>query len=67
MTYTFTLTGLTCTACQKITQKRIGTLPGVTQVEVVVPSGETRVESTQLITADQINEVLKDTSYFIKK
>lgn len=64
-TQTFRLTGLTCQACKKITEKRIGTLPGVTHVEVNVSNGSTYVESEEPITSVQINEVLKDTPYFI--
>ncbi|MBI5019019.1 heavy-metal-associated domain-containing protein [Candidatus Gottesmanbacteria bacterium] len=63
---TFTLTGLTCQACKKITEKRIGTLPGVFRVEVTVADGSVRVESADPITNVQINEVLSDTPYFIE-
>lgn len=65
-TQTFTLTGLTCPACKKITEKRIGSLPGVTHVEVTVANGSAHVESESPITSVQINEVLKDTPYFIE-
>lgn len=65
-TQTFTLTGLTCPACKKITEKRIGSLPGVTHVEVTVSNGSAHVMSESPITSVQINEVLKDTPYFIE-
>ncbi len=64
-TQTFRITGLTCQACKKITEKRIGGLPGVTNVEVTVESGQAVIESEHSITRVQINEVLKDTSYVI--
>lgn len=66
-TQTFTLTGLTCPACKKITEKRIGSLPGVVHVEVTVANGAAHVESESPITNVQINEVLKDTPYFIER
>lgn len=66
-TQTFILTGLTCQACKKISEKRIGSLPGVSRVEVTISDGKTIVESENPITKSQINEVLKDTSYFIKE
>ncbi|MFZ5535347.1 MAG: heavy-metal-associated domain-containing protein [Patescibacteria group bacterium] len=65
-TQTFTLTGLTCPACKKITEKRISSLPGVIHVEVTVSNGSAHVESQSPITSVQINEVLMDTSYFIE-
>lgn len=65
-TQTFTLTGLTCQACKKITEKRIGSLPGVTHVEVTVANGQAVIESENPITRVQINGVLSDTPYFIE-
>jgi len=65
-TQTYILIGLTCPACKKITEKRIGSLPGVTHVEVTVADGSTYIESESPITSIQINEVLRDTPYFTK-
>ena len=62
-TQTFKLSGLTCSACKKLTEKRIGNLHGVTKVEVTVANGNAIVESENEITALQIKEVLKDTPY----
>lgn len=64
-TQTIKLSGLTCPACKKLTEKRIGTISGVTKVEVTITSGEAVINSETEITSLQIKEVLKDTPYQI--
>lgn len=60
---TITLTGLTCPACKKITEKRIGGLDGVTNVETTIETGLVTIEASREISAQEINNVLKDTPY----
>ena len=60
---TITLTGLTCPACKKITEKRIGGLDGVTNVETTIETGLVEIEANREISAQEINNVLKDTPY----
>ncbi len=60
---TITLTGLTCPACKKITEKRIGGLGGVTNVETTIETGLVEIEANREISAQEINNVLKDTPY----
>ncbi len=60
---TITLSGLTCPACKKITEKRIGGLTGVTKVETTIATGLVAIEANREITAFEINNVLKDTPY----
>lgn len=62
---TFTLSGLTCPACKKITEKRIGGLEGVTRVETTIETGLVAIEASRDISAQEINNVLKDTPYKI--
>jgi copper chaperone len=62
-TKTFKLSGLTCPACKKLTEKRIGSIPEVTKVEVTLATGEAVVNSDKEITVLQIKEVLKETPY----
>ncbi len=62
-TQTFKLTGLTCTACKKVSEKRIGSLSGVTKVDVNVGTGVTTIEVDKEISPLSIKEVLKDTPY----
>lgn len=60
---TITLTGLTCPACKKITEKRIGGLDGVTKVETTIETGLVAIEASREISTQEINNVLKDTPY----
>ena len=62
-TQTITLTGLTCPACKKITEKRIGGLDGVSKVETTIEPGLVAIEASREISAQEINNVLKDTPY----
>ena len=64
-TQTITLTGLTCPACKKITEKRIGGLDGVTKVETMVETGLVTIVASREISAQEIHNVLKDTPYKI--
>ncbi len=64
-TQTIKLSGLTCPACKKITEKRIGGINGVKKVEVALDSGIATIDSDREITVSEIKEVLKDTSYQI--
>lgn len=59
----FKLSGLTCPACKKITEKRIAAIAGVKQVRVNIDSGEAVVDSDRDIQISEIKEVLKDTHY----
>lgn len=62
-TQTIKLSGLTCSACKKVTEKRIGGLNGVLKVEVTVDSGIATIDADRKITILEIKEVLKDTPY----
>lgn len=64
-TQTVTLSGLTCQACKKITEKRIGGIHGVHTVEVAVNSGTAVICTEREIMKSEIDEVLKDTQYKI--
>ena len=62
-TQSIKLSGLTCPACKKVTEKRIGSLSGVIKVEVSLDSGVATIDADREITTLEINEVLKDTPY----
>ena len=62
-TQTIKLSELTCPACKKITEKRIGGISGVDKVEVSVDSGIASIEADREITTLEINQVLQDTPY----
>ncbi|KKR10813.1 MAG: YvgY protein [Candidatus Woesebacteria bacterium GW2011_GWA1_39_21] len=60
---TIKLSGLTCPACKKVTEKRIGSLSGVIKVEVSLDSGVATIDADNAITILKIRKVLKDTPY----
>ena len=62
-TQTIKLSGLTCPACKKVTEKRIGGLDGVKKVAVTVDSGIATIDADKKIAISEINEVLQDTPY----
>ncbi|MEK7591872.1 MAG: heavy metal-associated domain-containing protein [Patescibacteria group bacterium] len=64
-TQTVTLSGLTCPACKKITEKKIGGISDVKSVEVVVNSGIATLCADREISKFEIEEVLRDTPYKI--
>jgi copper chaperone CopZ len=64
-TQTVYLSGLTCPACKKITEKRIGGLDGVTKVETTLANGQVTIEGSREISTQEINQVLRDTPYKI--
>ena len=57
------LSGLTCPACKKVTEKRIGGIKGVIKVEVSLDSGVAAINADREITMLEIKEALKDTPY----
>lgn len=60
---TIKLLGLTCPACKKVIEKRIGEIEGVTKVEVTIDSGIAAIDANKEITILEIKEALKDTPY----
>lgn len=62
---TIYLTGLTCSACQKLTAKRIGKITDVVNVEVAL-NGEAKITAKRTIAPSEVQEVLKDTHYKVK-
>lgn len=60
---TFTISGMHCDACTKLTTKRIKTIKGVSNVSVDLESRSANVESDRPVTAEEINSVLIDSSY----
>lgn len=59
----FKLSGLTCPACQKVTQNLIGSIAGVKKVAVSLDTQVAEIEAEREITKDEVKEVLKDTHY----
>lgn len=63
MTTYIKLSGLTCPACKKLTEKRISAVPGVNKVEVNINTGETVIESNREIEINIIKNALSGTPY----
>ena len=65
MTTKFTLKGLHCPACKKLTERRISSIPGVTLVNVDPNTGITEISAGQVIQKSQVEDVLSDTPYTV--
>lgn len=63
-TYQFKVEGLTCQACQKIIQKKLGKVTGVNGVSVEL-DGKLEIKSEREIAKSELVEALKDTDYKI--
>lgn len=60
----YKISGFTCQACARLAQKRIEKIEGVSEVSVL-ESGETSITVDRNLDKNEINEVLKDTTYKI--
>jgi copper chaperone CopZ len=58
------LSGLTCTACQKLITKRIMKINGVNEVKVAL-NGKTEIDAQRNISQKEIMKVLEGTEYKI--
>ena len=63
----FKLMGLTCEACVKLASMRFRKIPGVTEVEVDLSSGETHILSEENIGLEVLEKSLAGTHYSIVK
>ncbi|MEN9328390.1 MAG: Heavy-metal-associated domain [Candidatus Parcubacteria bacterium] len=57
------LSGLTCEACKKVTEKRIARIQGVQTVNVDPTTGETTIIADHAIQPEEITKVLEGTHY----
>ena len=63
---TFTISGMTCEACTKLTAKRIKNIDGVHDARVDLAAKTAIVEAERLITAQEINTAFGDSNYRAK-
>lgn len=61
---TIQLSGLTCSACQKLITKRIMKIAGVKKVNVQL-NGKTEIDAERNIPNEEIIKALEDTNYKI--
>ena len=59
----FTINGMHCEACTKLSSKRIRSISGVSDVNVDLTSGVANVKADRLIFVTEINEVLAGSDY----
>lgn len=62
MLSSFNLTGLTCSACQKLISKRVMKIDGVENVDVQL-NGNTTIKANRQILAEDLKKVLEGTQY----
>ena len=60
---TFTISGMTCEACAKLTTKRIKNINGVLDARVDLETKTANVEAERPITAQEINTAFGDSNY----
>ena len=62
-TQTFTVTGMTCGHCVASVTEEVSEIPGVSDVEVVLASGELTVTSEQPVTEDAVRAAVEEAGY----
>jgi copper chaperone CopZ len=65
MQQTIKLSGLTCPACKKVTEKRIGRIDGVSTVDVSLETGIATIEVANELSVVDVQNVLQDTPYSV--
>lgn len=64
-TQTVNIQGMHCQACEKVVTKRLGSLPGVTNVHVDLENGTATVQTDQDLTQESAASALQDTHYTV--
>lgn len=59
----FKLSGLSCSACEKLVTKRITGIPGVTNVQVSAASQTAEILAEREVELTEVALALKDTNY----
>lgn len=57
------LFGLHCEACKKLTEKKIGKIDGVTNVNVDLSTQVAEVQTERSLSNEEVNSVLEGTQY----
>ncbi|MCR4305798.1 MAG: cation transporter [Candidatus Daviesbacteria bacterium] len=55
--------GMHCGACEKVISRRLGKLPGVSNVKVSLNEGTAEIESEEKITLEEASSILEGTDY----
>jgi copper chaperone len=62
-TVSVTVTGMTCGHCVSSVREEVGTIPGVTAVDVDLASGKVTIDSERLVEADAIKSAVEEAGY----
>lgn len=60
---TVTVTGMSCGHCASSVQEEVGSIPGVTAVDVDLSSGKVIIDSDHKVEADAIKSAVEEAGY----
>ena len=63
MIATYTVTGMTCAHCVASVTEEVGEVPGVTAVQVDLPTGTVRVTSIAELATDDVRAAVLEAGY----
>jgi copper chaperone CopZ len=64
-TATITVTGMTCGHCASSVREEIGSIPGVTAVQVDLSSGDVTIESVQAVDPAALTSAVEEAGYHV--
>lgn len=67
VTQTFTVTGMTCGHCVMSVKEEVSALPGVTDVDVTLESGEVKVTADAELDRALVAAAVADAGYSVKE
>ena len=62
-TVTVTVTGMSCGHCATSVREEVGSIPGVSAVDVDLASGKVTIDSEQQVDADAIKDAVEEAGY----
>ncbi|MGH3881451.1 MAG: heavy-metal-associated domain-containing protein [Actinophytocola sp.] len=62
-TSTFTVTGMTCQHCVGVVREEVGQIPGVTEVDVDLPTGTVTVTSETPVDSEDMRARVDEAGY----
>ena len=65
--HTYRISGMSCGGCVAIVKNKLSTADGVTSVSVNLEKKEAEITSSAIITADKLQDALKNTHYTISE
>ncbi len=64
-TQTFSIQGLTCSACAKLCTMKLSKIPGVSNILVDSATGRTTITAERKVSLEEVKDALKGTDYSI--